>query len=64
MLSLAACAPTINAGNKNMVTLFVPSKMQEGEALRLADQHCAQFGRSATLKGKPRGDYYDYSCVK
>jgi hypothetical protein len=63
---LSACAPYVNAGNKNMVTIYVPHEMFEAEALVQADAHCAQYGLTAILK-KPRGtrdQYYDYKCVK
>ena len=63
---LMACAPYVNAGNQNMVTVFVPSEDFEGQALNMADSHCAQFGRTANLKkSHGRGShYYDYACVK
>jgi hypothetical protein len=67
-LCLTGCAPYINAGNKNMVTISVPNSYMESEALALADQHCAKYGLTAKLR-KPRtgdgfGDLYDYNCVK
>ncbi len=68
LLGLSACTPYINAGNKNMVTLYVPDTSFESEALDLADQHCGQYGMTAKLR-KPRssdsfGQLYDYNCVK
>jgi hypothetical protein len=63
---LTACSPYVNAGNKNMVTVYVPNEMFEAEALAQADAHCAQYGLTAILK-KSRGKgghYYDYKCVK
>ena len=65
---LTACAPTLNAGNKNSVSINVIHSSQEGEALSLADAHCAKYGLSAKLR-HPRnsdsfGKIYDYSCVK
>lgn len=67
-MGLTACAPYINAGNKNMVTIYVPNTWAEGEALALADKHCGQYGKVANLR-KPRssdqfGELYDYTCVK
>jgi hypothetical protein len=67
-LGLTACAPYINAGNRNMVTIYVPNTWAESEALALADKHCAEYGRVANLR-KPRGsdqfgELYDYTCVK
>lgn len=67
-LMLVGCAPYINAGNKNMVTIYVPNTAYEAEALMLADKHCGQYGMTAKLR-KPRasssiGDLYDYTCVK
>ena len=47
-----------------MVTVSVLNPMLQSEALALADAHCAQYGKTATLKGKPRGYYYDYACIK
>ncbi|MBL8641752.1 MAG: hypothetical protein JNL76_06500 [Alphaproteobacteria bacterium] len=66
-LSLAGCAPYINAANKNMVTIYVPNTSYESDALSIADAHCAQYGLTAKLR-KPRssgtiGDLYDYNCV-
>lgn len=68
VLALSACAPYINAGNKNMVTVYVPNTWVETEALALADKHCAEYGKAANLR-KPRasdqyGELYDYTCVK
>lgn len=65
---LTGCAPYINAGNRNMVTIYVPNTWAESEALALADKHCAQYDRVANLR-KPRaadqfGELYDYTCVK
>lgn len=63
---LAGCAPHINAGNQNMVTVVVYDPVFEGEALNLADAHCQKYGKSANLR-RPRGEWgtlYDYSCVK
>ena len=65
---LSGCAPYVNAGNKNMVTVYVPNTTFENEALALADKHCGQYGLTAKLR-KPRasdtaGDLYDYNCVK
>lgn len=67
------CAPYVNAGNKNMVTVYVPNTDYESDALALADEHCAKYNESAKLTRKPResngigidtGSLYDYSCVK
>lgn len=65
---LAGCAPYINAGNKNMVTIFVHDTTYERDALALADKHCGQYGMTAKLR-KPRpaymgGSLYDYNCVE
>lgn len=65
---LAGCAPYVNAGNKNMVTISVPNTHFEAEALSLADAHCQKYGKTANLR-KPRnaddfGSLYDYTCVK
>jgi hypothetical protein len=65
---LVACAPYVNAGNQNMVTIAVPNTYYEGEALALADTHCQKYGKTANLR-KPRVgtnfvDLYDYTCVK
>jgi len=67
-LLLSGCAPYINAGNKNMVTVYVANTTYEAEALTLADKHCGQYGMTSKLR-KPRdasayGNLYDYNCVK
>lgn len=67
-LSCVGCAPYINAANKNMVTVYVPTANYESEALAMADKHCERYGLSAKLR-KPRssssvGSLYDYNCVK
>lgn len=69
-LLVAGCAPYINAGNQNMVTVYVPNTHFESEALGLADGHCGKYGKSANLR-KPKnqsdigtGALYDYTCVK
>lgn len=65
---LGGCAPYINAGNKNMVSIYVPNTFYEREAMALADEHCGRYGMTSKLR-KPRvssnaGDLYDYNCVK
>ncbi len=70
LVFFVGCAPYVNAGNKNMVTVQVPNRYYESEDLALADAHCAKYGKSANLR-KPRnqsdiglGALYDYTCVK
>jgi hypothetical protein len=68
VIGLSACAPYVNAGNKNMVTVYVPNTWVEAEALAVADEHCGRYGKVANLR-KPRssdqfGELYDYTCVK
>lgn len=68
LLMLGGCAPYVNAGNRNMVTIYVPHNNYESDALALADKHCSQYGMTAKLR-KPRsasnlGSLYDYNCVK
>lgn len=67
-VSLSGCAPYINAANRKMVTIYVPSTNYESDALAMADKHCEQYGLAAILR-KPRvsskmGELYDYNCVK
>ncbi len=62
---LAGCGgPRVQTGNQNTVILRGVASADEADALKLADKHCAAFGRTARLQGIDRdSDQRVYDCV-
>lgn len=63
--ALAGCGgPRIVTGNQNTVIVNRVGSDETSGALRIADRHCAAFGKSARLNTIDRdSDQWIYDCI-
>jgi hypothetical protein len=68
-LVVAGCAtprgPEVYEGNASSVIVGWNNSTQGSTgALQAADQHCAQYGKTARYSGKPNDFLLAYDCIK
>ena len=67
VIFLSGCSslgPRIISANHRSVSVEILPIHSERDALRVADEHCKKFGRSAVLVQDRHGGKFNYQCVK
>jgi hypothetical protein len=60
----SAFGPRILSANERSVSVEILPIHNESHALRVADEHCKKFGRSAVLAQDRGRGKFNYECVK